>query len=99
MNATDMLNFTVTPTFLKVFNELVAQYSSKIVSVKLDRNALTLVNDIGPQSRVELYEKNTNEDGKDSLVGCKKFEIEESPPNSPIKPVIFYQESVAFDEG
>lgn len=83
--------------FFQVFNELVAQYSSKIVSVKQDRKAINVTNDIGVHTRVELYEKKTEETDKDILISMKKFENEDSAPNSPTRNLI-YQESVAFEE-
>ncbi|KAL1509464.1 hypothetical protein ABEB36_004192 [Hypothenemus hampei] len=96
VNCKDTLNMTITPTFLKIFNELVAQYSSKIVSVKQDRKTINLINDVAPQSKVELYEK-IEGNAKDILISVKKFENEDSVPNSPVKQ-FFYQESVAFDD-
>ncbi|KAH1005296.1 hypothetical protein HUJ04_006309 [Dendroctonus ponderosae] len=98
LNSRDTLNVTVTPTFMKVFNELVAQYSSKIVSVNQDRKAISVTNDIGPQSRVELFEKKSKSTEPDTLLRMKKFENEESAPNSPCKLMLHYQESAAFEE-
>ncbi|XP_066252577.1 intermembrane lipid transfer protein VPS13A-like [Euwallacea similis] len=97
INAKDVLNITITPTFLKVFNELIAQYTSKIVSVKQDRKSINVTNDVGPHTRIELYEKKSEGTEADTLISIKKFENEESPPNSPTTQM-FYQESVAFEE-
>ncbi|XP_030755861.1 vacuolar protein sorting-associated protein 13A-like [Sitophilus oryzae] len=97
VNAKDPLNITLTPAFLKIFNELVLQYSTKIISVKLDRKSINVSNDIGPHTKVELYEKQSDGEKKDILISLKKFENEDSPPTSPTKHLM-YQESVAFEE-
>ncbi|XP_060526445.1 intermembrane lipid transfer protein VPS13C-like isoform X2 [Cylas formicarius] len=84
INAKDHLNITITPACFKVFNEAMSQYSSKIISVKFDTKSISVINDIGPQTRVELYEKG-DKVRKDLLVVSKKFENEESAPNSPTR--------------
>ncbi|XP_050293548.1 intermembrane lipid transfer protein VPS13C-like [Anthonomus grandis grandis] len=96
VNAKDCLNLTITPAFLRLFSELMAQYSSKIFSVKSLRKTIEVTNDIGPQTKVELFEKNSEKGGKDVLINVKRFEAEDSIPNSPTRHLV-YHESTALD--
>ncbi|XP_057653630.1 intermembrane lipid transfer protein VPS13A-like [Diorhabda carinulata] len=81
LDAKETLNVTLTPTFLQVANELFTQYSNKIISVKNDRKLVILLNDVGPNTKIELYEKINAEDNK--LICTKRFENEDSAQNSP----------------
>ncbi|CAH1186159.1 unnamed protein product [Phyllotreta striolata] len=83
LDAKETFNVTVTPTLIHVLNELVAQYSSKIISVTSDRKSIAVSNDVGPRSAVELYEKISGEENK--LLCIKKFENDDSAPGSPCK--------------
>ncbi|KAJ8959923.1 hypothetical protein NQ314_006125 [Rhamnusium bicolor] len=88
LDAKETFNVTVTPNILKVINELLTQYSNKIISVRTNKKSISLINDIGPQTRVELYEKNGNSDDN-RLLCIKKYENEDSAPNSPSKSLYF----------
>ncbi|CAH1112949.1 unnamed protein product [Psylliodes chrysocephalus] len=83
LDAKESFNVTVTPTLLQVLHELITQYSNKIISVRNNRKLITLMNDIGPQSKIELFEKISSEESK--LLCMKKFENEDSVPTSPSK--------------
>ncbi|XP_017782614.1 PREDICTED: vacuolar protein sorting-associated protein 13A-like [Nicrophorus vespilloides] len=84
LDSKDTLNFTITPTFLKVFNDVYNMYSNKTLSIANSSKAINLINDIGPQSKVELFENKGNENDADSvLVVSKTYEKEDSCPNSP----------------
>lgn len=94
--AKETLNFTITPAFLKVANEIVTLYSSKTLSITTNRNAINLINDVGPKSVVELYENKSGDDSNNAiLIHSKTFENEDSCPNSPSK--IIYMNS-EYDE-
>ncbi|XP_072395854.1 intermembrane lipid transfer protein VPS13A-like [Diabrotica undecimpunctata] len=83
LDAKETFNITVTPTMLQIVNDLITQYSNKIISVRSNRKVINLVNDIGPHAKVDFYEKISAEDNK--LLCTKKFENEDSAPNSPTK--------------
>lgn len=85
VDAKDTLNVTITPVFLKVLNELYVMYSTKILSVLDNRKSITLTNDIAPQTKIELYEKTSNDADGNYLISVKTYEKEESVPNSPTK--------------
>ncbi|XP_045467694.1 vacuolar protein sorting-associated protein 13C-like [Harmonia axyridis] len=87
LDSKEVLNITLTPTVLKLLKDMFTLYSTKTLSIINDRSAINLVNDIGPKSRVELYEK-CSSDGKeeeDILICVKTFENLDSVPNSPLK--------------
>ncbi|CAH1961424.1 unnamed protein product [Acanthoscelides obtectus] len=85
IDAKEAFNVTITPSGLKVLNDLITQYSNKVISVKCNKKSVNLVNDIAPKSRVEFYEKLNEDPKEDKLIHSKKYENEESPPNSPGK--------------
>ena len=86
----------MTPTLLRVLSELLTIYSNKTLSVVTNKKSINLINDIGPQSKVELYEKKNDENGEDdTLVYVKPFENQDSAPSSPNKSVYY---SVDFNE-
>ncbi|KAJ8960584.1 hypothetical protein NQ318_013873 [Aromia moschata] len=87
-DAKETFNVTITPNVLKVINELITQYSNKIISVKSDKKSISLTNDIGPQTRVELYEKQ-NVSPEDRLLCIKKYENDDSAPGSPSRGLYF----------
>ncbi|EEZ98160.2 hypothetical protein TcasGA2_TC000586 [Tribolium castaneum] len=90
IDAKEVLNVTITPTFLKVMNELLTIYSNKTLSVITNKKTINLTNDIGPQSKVELYEKKSVESyEEDALICVKTFENQDSVPNSPSKSVYY----------
>lgn len=100
MDAKETLNLTITPNALRVINELITQYSNKIISVRSNKKSINLVNDIGPQTKIELYEKHNDNSEESRLIGTKKFENEESAPNSPNRSNYFtadYSES-SYDD-
>lgn len=85
LDAKEKLNFTVTPAVLKLFNDMIIVYSSKTLSSS-SRTSINVVNDIGPQSKVELFENTDYEDEDRKILICSKtYENEDSCPNSPIK--------------
>ncbi|XP_044757951.1 vacuolar protein sorting-associated protein 13A-like [Coccinella septempunctata] len=87
VDSKEVLNITLTPTVLKLLKDMFTLYSTKTLSIANDRNAIHLVNDIGPKSRIELYEKRTFDDKEDEdfLICAKTFENIDSAPNSPVK--------------
>lgn len=90
IDAKEVLNVTLTPTFLKVVNELFTIYSNKTLSVITNKKTINLTNDIGPQSKVELYEKKSVESYEDDALICvKTFENQDSVPNSPSKSIYY----------
>ncbi|RZC35875.1 vacuolar protein sorting-associated protein 13A-like, partial [Asbolus verrucosus] len=90
VDAKETLNVSITPTFLKVLNELFTIYSNKTLSVVTNKKSINLVNDIGPHSKVELYEKKSEEnDEEDVLICVKTFENQDSVPNSPTKSIYY----------
>ncbi|XP_063908904.1 intermembrane lipid transfer protein VPS13C-like isoform X2 [Zophobas morio] len=96
IDAKEVLNVSVTPTLLRVLSELLTIYSNKTLSVVTNKKSINLINDIGPQSKVELYEKKNDENGEDdTLVYVKPFENQDSAPSSPNKSVYY---SVDFNE-
>jgi hypothetical protein len=51
-----------------------------------NKKSINVVNDVGPQSKVELYEKKgDNNEAEDTLICVKTFENQDSAPNSPSK--------------
>lgn len=46
---------------------------------------MTLINDIGPQTKIELYEVQNNHPEEHRRICYKKFENDDSLPNSPNK--------------
>lgn len=62
IDSKEVLNLTVTPSLLTVLNELFTIYSNKTLSI-INSNLpiMNLTNDIGPKTRVELYEKKNKE--------------------------------------
>lgn len=61
-------------------------YSNKTLSVGCSHNSINLVNDIGPQSKTELFETlDFSENGKKILICSKTYENQDSCPNSPCK--------------
>lgn len=74
----------MTPQSLKIINELVTQYSNKIISVRINKKQL-LLNDIGPHTKVELYEVLNEKPEEHRRICFKKFENDDSLPNSPSK--------------
>lgn len=88
-DAKETFNVTITPNVLKVMNELLTQYSNKIISVRSNRKLISLTNDIGPQTRVELYEKQNGNPEDNRLICIKKYENEDSAPSSPNKGLYF----------
>ncbi|KAG5885875.1 hypothetical protein JTB14_019138 [Gonioctena quinquepunctata] len=90
MDAKEAFNVTISPNIIKLLNELITQYSNKIISVRSNRKLISLTNDIGPQTRVELYEKQAAEDNR--LLCSKKYENEDSAPNSPARSQYFLPE-------
>lgn len=100
MDAKETLNVTLTPRFLKVFNELLTMYSNKILSVNSHRSVINLTNDIGPKSKIELYEKqldNVDNVEGNILLHVKTYENQESLPNSPTKTSSLIPELNNFD--
>lgn len=81
---TERLDFTITPTFLKIVSDLVTEYSGKTLSVICDRNNIKLVNDIGPNSTIELHENSGDAEQK-TIICTKTYEKQDSPPNSPTR--------------
>ncbi|GJQ74448.1 hypothetical protein Trydic_g21318 [Trypoxylus dichotomus] len=80
----DPLNITITPTFLKVLNDLVTLYSNKTLSISYSRRAISLINDIGPNTKVELFENRGSKAIENSHLMCSKtYEPLDSCPNSP----------------
>jgi hypothetical protein len=54
--------------------------------VVTNKKSINVVNDVGPQSKVELYEKKgDNNEAEDTLICVKTFENQDSAPNSPSK--------------
>nr|XP_022904021.1 vacuolar protein sorting-associated protein 13C-like [Onthophagus taurus] len=87
IDAKDILNITVTSTFFKVLNELFTVYSNKTLSITYDKS-INIVNDIGPLTKVELFEnKGTKSVENSTLVCSKTYEMQDSCPNSPTKSV------------
>lgn len=85
VDAKETLNFTLTPNSLKVLNELITQYSNKIISVRMNKRQISLVNDIGPHTKIELFEVQTENPEEHRRICLKKFENDDSLPNSPTK--------------
>lgn len=82
----DILNITITPTFLKVLNDIITIYSNKTLSIVGNKRCINLVNDIGPQSKIELYENRGTEEKENNVLVCfKTFENQDSYPSSPVK--------------
>lgn len=88
-DAKETFNVTITPNVLKVINELLTQYSNKIISVRSNKKLISLTNDVGPQTRVELYEKQNGNPEDNRLICIKKYENEDSAPSSPSKGLYF----------
>lgn len=85
-----MLNLTVTPTFLKILNEIFTVYSNKTLSIIGNTKSINLINDIGPQTKVELYENRGKEGNDESMLMCSKtYENQDSCPNSPTKSIYY----------
>lgn len=85
MDAKEKLNFTVTPAVLKLLTEIMIVYSSKTL-LSSSRSSINLINDIGPHSKVELYETADTEDEEMKVLVCSKtYENQDSCPSSPIK--------------
>ncbi|KAK9700319.1 hypothetical protein QE152_g31313 [Popillia japonica] len=86
IDAKDSLNFTITPTFLKVLNELFTLYSNKTLSIAYNKKSINLINDIGPHTKVELFENRGSKSIENSFLMCSKtYEPLDSCPNSPSK--------------
>lgn len=85
MDAKETLNFTVTPNCLKIVNELITQYANKILSVRMNKKQISLINDIGPQTKIELFEIQNENPEEHRRICLKKFENDDSLPNSPNK--------------
>lgn len=73
-------------------NELITHYTTKIISVRSNRKQLTIINDIGPQTKIELYEVQDENPEEQKRIGFKKFENEDSLPNSPSKSTMSMQD-------
>lgn len=86
IDARDVLNLTVTPSFIKVLNEIFTMYSNKTLSIGSNKKSVNLVNDIGPQTKVELFENKGTESNENNVLVClKTYENQDSAPNSPSK--------------
>ncbi|KAF5301566.1 hypothetical protein FQR65_LT08871 [Abscondita terminalis] len=86
IDAKETLNITITPAFLKVLNEVITLYSSKTLSIKSNTASINFLNDVGPKTVIELYEKRGTESlENDVLIHTKTYENEDSCPNSPSK--------------
>lgn len=82
----EVLNVTITPIFLRLFNDLLNSYSKKTLIVLANKDLINILNDIGPETKVELYEKQSfNSSEEDILICTKTFENQDSPPTSPNK--------------
>lgn len=106
VDSKEVLNVTITPSLLKVLNELFTIYSNKTLSI-INSNlpAVNLTNDIGPKTKVELYEKKSKEcsetsqnnnnsnngsNADESVLLCSKtYENQDSCTNSPTKSVYY----------
>lgn len=109
IDSKETLNLTITPAFLKILNELFTVYSNKTLSI-INNSPITvinLINDIGPKTKVELYEKKTKEvvdsnggNNDDSVLLCSKtYENQDSCGNSPTKSIYYsYDGGDASDE-
>lgn len=86
IDAKEKLDITITPTLLKIFTELCTEYSSKTLSIAGSRKTIKLINDIGPHSKMELYE-NCGDAEQKTLLCSKTFENQDSCPNSPSKQI------------
>lgn len=86
IDAKEKLDVTITPNLLKIFTELCTEYSSKTLSISGNRKMIKLVNDIGPNSRIELYE-NCGDAEQKTLICLKTYENQDSYPNSPSKQI------------
>lgn len=100
VDAKESLNWTVTPQSLKIISELITQYSNKIISVRINKKQLSLQNDIGPHTKVELYEVKNENPEEHRRICLKKFENDDSVPNSPNKSTFSMQEYLdnTFDD-
>lgn len=99
VDAKDILNITITPAFMKVLNEIFTIYSNKTLSIVANKKSINLINDIGPHTKVEIYENKTTESTDEAaiLVCSKTYENQESCPNSPTKSV-YYSSDYNEDE-
>lgn len=80
------MDISITPTFIKMMNELLVDYSNKTLSISGTPSSIKLLNDIGPQSKIELFENiNSGDTEKNVLICSKTYEKQDSCPNSPAK--------------
>ncbi|KAK4883024.1 hypothetical protein RN001_006343 [Aquatica leii] len=86
IDSKETLNITITPAFLKVFNEIFTVYSSKTLSIMPNTTSINFFNDVGPKTVIELYEcRGTESLENNVLIHTKAYENEDSCPNSPSK--------------
>ncbi|KAK9875024.1 hypothetical protein WA026_005834 [Henosepilachna vigintioctopunctata] len=87
IDSKEVLNVTITPSVLKLFRDLFTLYSNKTLSIMSSKNSINLTNDIGPDTKIELYEKSMTNNLQDNeiLLCTKTFENLDSAPNSPVK--------------
>lgn len=98
IDAKDVLNITITPAFMKILNEIFTIYSNKTLSIVTNKKSINLINDIGPHTKVAIYENKNTESIDDAILVCSKtYENQESCPNSPTKSV-YYSSDYNEDE-
>lgn len=85
VDAKEKLDLTVTPSLMRVVTELCTEYSSKTLSIVGNRKTVKVVNDIGPHSKVELFENCDGDAERKVLICSKTYENQDSPPSSPSK--------------
>lgn len=88
VDAKEKLDVTVTPTLLKVLTDICTEYSSKTLSIGDNRKSIKLTNDIGPHTKIELFENSDTGDAEQKTLVCSKtYENQDSCPSSPSKQI------------
>lgn len=65
-------------------NEILTMYSNKTLSLASNKKSVNIINDIGPQTKVELFERRNEEETEQKvLIGSRTYENQDSCPNSP----------------
>ncbi|XP_025830546.1 vacuolar protein sorting-associated protein 13C [Agrilus planipennis] len=86
LDGKETLNITITPSLLKVIKDLNISYFGKTLSMIHNKSSINIVNEIGPNTKIELLRRNSKDNSEEYvLLDSKTYESQDSYPSSPTR--------------